>query len=109
MVNGKQLQASSCSSVCLSARNSPTATWGIFVKFHSDLGYNPTQITDTQNADPRTLLTISTLLSSSLLRQMYDVRKEAEETVDESTVKTQREFEHDRYLDLSGIQIVFDC
>jgi hypothetical protein len=38
-----------------------------------------------------------------------DVRKEAEETVDESTVKTQREFEHDRNLDLSELQTVFDC
>jgi len=33
---------------------------------------------------------------------------ETEETVDESTVKTQSEFDHDRYLDLSEIQIVFD-
>jgi len=40
---------------------------------------------------------------------MYDVRNEAEEIVDESTVRTQREFDHDRYLDLSEIQIVFDC
>jgi hypothetical protein len=75
IVNEKQLHASSFSSVCLSARNSPTTTGGIFVKFRSDLGYSPTQITGTQNADPRTLLTISSLLSSSLLRHVWCTKR----------------------------------